>query len=133
MEYVDYMLEPEDTGSELDQWGRIESLLEETVESDKQRIRERIEKVYNELESRRVIHEENLEELEQRIREEENRLDESQSQEEEPIRENLKQLRNAKIRERKEYWRDVQELKTELRNLLEKLDEMDSAQALPDF
>ncbi|WP_139175300.1 hypothetical protein [Haloarcula vallismortis] len=128
MEYVDYMLESEDSDNEvLGDWGEVEAILEETVHRDKVRVSERVRQVYDELESRREVFEDNRDEIEQRIKNHESRLENAQRKDEQPVREKLMQLRDLKLQERKQYWRDVQDLKEELRVLLEKLDELDDS------
>ncbi|WP_096389612.1 hypothetical protein [Halopenitus persicus] len=126
VEYVEYMLESDESDSEVvGDWKGIEAILEETAENDKVRISERVRQVYEELEDRREVFDENLEEIDQRIQKHENRLDGTHPNEEDSIRRKLMQLRDMKLQERKQYWRDIQDLKEELRGLLVKLDELD--------
>jgi len=101
--------------------------LEASSERTKSRIENRIQSVYNELENRREVYKKDMEELQIRIRDVEDRLSSLPSKDQEPVRQKLKQLRDSLIEERKDYWRDVQDLKQELRDLVEKLDELEGS------
>jgi trichohyalin len=126
MDYFDYGLDPEsDTGID------IEDVLEQSQESERDRLEKDLERVEELLEDRDRIHEEAIDELESKL---DWYLDRLETLYQRPGREREKRDRLKRriekfyeeIREEKtRRWRDRQELEMERRELLRAIEELD--------
>lgn len=105
----------------------VDEMLEELEENEKQRLEDELAEVESVLEDREKVHDSLIEELDQEIRVQKNRLASAPNRDQPRIRDRLEELYRERREELRSSWRDCEswlEKKLELERQLDELEQV---------
>ena len=139
-EYFEYPAETGNQSASSLSWDAIRELLDQSDDRDKQRLKEELERIDEQIEHREVLYREAVDRIRSHIDRYTstlqtlyNRSFGGGSDAREPVKEALSDLYDDLQREKRQHWQDRQSLEQERRGILRQLDELDGAAPLDAF